>query len=363
MNAREPARRLVSLEALRGIAGTYVFFHHAIRINVPDAAWAHRFLVFGQAAVMAFFVLSGFVIEHATLGRKPDMTLREYVSRRFVRLYPLLIVALALAWATASIARGQPAELDFRALVGNLLQLQDYGKPGNLVGPFLGNSPLWSLSYEWWFYLLYFAIVRAAPHDHGTQRVVVATLSAVGFVAEEIAPSQWALFAAYFPLWWAGVELAREYRRTGSVSLGGQRASIMMLLGLTLAWGALVLRAPAGLREHPGLEFRHATTTLALLVFALVWVRLGRPGLRLLLPFERLAPYCYALYVLHLPVVQLGVAEQATHGWVELAWVTVVVFAVAWFFEGPFQQRVGAWLGPRLLGSAPRPSSTPAAVT
>ena len=45
-----------------------------------------------------------------------------------------------------------------------MLMLQDrsYAKPGVWVSLVGGNAPLWSLSYEWWFYMAYFPMRSVA---------------------------------------------------------------------------------------------------------------------------------------------------------------------------------------------------------
>ena len=104
-------RKLVELEALRGIAAMIVFFHHFLLLiaprlhgrNFPDDPIALVrtplfALVNGSAAVAVFFVLSGFVL---TVGAMEDRDWRQFligVLKRWPRL-ALLVVVVNIASA------------------------------------------------------------------------------------------------------------------------------------------------------------------------------------------------------------------------------------------------------------------------
>lgn len=136
---------------LRGFAAAYVFAGHLLLARLPQGFGGARFLLsFGQEAVMVFFLLSGFVIFHSTHQHR-DKSFAGYFYRRWKRIYPIFLLALGLAWLVAWVSSGVKPAVSGRELAGNLLMLQDFGfaKPGVWVTPFLGNLPLWSLSYEW----------------------------------------------------------------------------------------------------------------------------------------------------------------------------------------------------------------------
>ncbi len=106
----------------------------------------------GNEAVILFFVLSGFLVGGRALSRIAHGTFKpiDYAIDRFVRISLPLVPALILTALIHIIVDG-----DFSAseLLGNLLSLQ-----GIWFRPFGGNGPLWSLSYEVWFYTLAFAV-------------------------------------------------------------------------------------------------------------------------------------------------------------------------------------------------------------
>lgn len=171
------------MDMLRFVAAAVVVLNHARDLLIVDAADAGNQLGLfakavyfiaglGHEAVMVFFVLSGFWITRAVDRRKDDEVFwRPYLTDRLSRLLIVLIPALVIgglidAWGIFSdslhYSGGSPAtsvpdniakHLTVAAFVGNTLFLQ-----GLAVPTFGSNGPLWSLAYEFWFYLWFPAI-------------------------------------------------------------------------------------------------------------------------------------------------------------------------------------------------------------
>ena len=120
------------------------------------AASSHRPFVFaafalsrlGYEAVIVFFVLSGFLVGGKAIERvmKGIFDLQAFAIDRCTRIYVPLVPALLFGWMAAIICGNRPKISD---LAWNLLGCQGWAAP-----PFAGNAPLWSLSYEIWFYVL-----------------------------------------------------------------------------------------------------------------------------------------------------------------------------------------------------------------
>jgi peptidoglycan/LPS O-acetylase OafA/YrhL len=127
---------------------------------------------FGHSAVMVFFVLSGFLVggEVLRLCLAGEFSWRDYIIRRVARIYPAFLLALLLTAVldglgitylnATGIYSGELAgpnlstvfkdRLTTAVFTSNLFMLQEI-----LAPPFGSNGPLWSLSYEWWYYLMF----------------------------------------------------------------------------------------------------------------------------------------------------------------------------------------------------------------
>jgi peptidoglycan/LPS O-acetylase OafA/YrhL len=353
--------RLPALESLRGLAALYVFAHHIahelVALRYPRAA---RPFIFGQAAVMIFFVISGFVIHYSTFAGGRVSHFRDYAVRRFRRIYPIFVLTLVLSYILGALQLGAWPEVSWANVLGNLVLLQDVpNKPGTWFAPFMNNAPLWSLSYEWFFYMALFPALRLTRRNWFLGKFCVPLVAAAAIVVYDAFPNQICLFIAYFPLWWAGGELAREYLEAGHVTWRGQLTSICSLCVLTGVWYALALghaRSPgsSGAFEHPWLEMRHFATTVLILTFGMIWYKTGGRGFTPLLGWaERFAPISYGLYVIHLPVLHLALAPALRAPlWLTLSWVIPVTLALAYAAERLFQPVVDRAIAiPRRAGA------------
>jgi peptidoglycan/LPS O-acetylase OafA/YrhL len=192
-SARVGPRSTVFLDGLRGLAAFYVVLHHAFwllqegytagylahpasytTLQYYVALFSAVLFRFGHVAVLFFFVLSGFVI-HLRYARRivneparADFGWGDFVYRRARRLYPPLLAALAITYALdhlgASLAfaiyqsktpyplinSSVACNYGWRTFFGNLAFLQK-----TYVPCWGSDRPLWSLKYEWWFYMIY----------------------------------------------------------------------------------------------------------------------------------------------------------------------------------------------------------------
>ncbi|MDQ0463126.1 peptidoglycan/LPS O-acetylase OafA/YrhL [Caulobacter ginsengisoli] len=106
--AGEPARaaRIRGLDSIRFIAAAIVMFAHTgqppLRVGIDTHTLAGRALdgLLGNtsssaAAVIAFFVISGFCIHYAHAGNNQIRSLSEYYARRYIRILIPALAALA----------------------------------------------------------------------------------------------------------------------------------------------------------------------------------------------------------------------------------------------------------------------------
>lgn len=146
------------VEGLRGIAALMVLYCHLLAPEIAlDPGYAPSDLFWrietGHAAVLFFFVLSGYVIGLTNPSAKWSKSAAgSYLWRRFVRLYPMYFLAVMLGFAV------RPLD-SWGALLGNLLFLQNAQPYGSWHVPLLqGNTNLWSLNYEVLYYGLFLGL-------------------------------------------------------------------------------------------------------------------------------------------------------------------------------------------------------------
>ncbi|MGP7795257.1 acyltransferase family protein [Sphingomonas sp. CLY1604] len=336
-----PAVRTL-LDAARACAALYVVAHHVAKAHALAGLPGYA-LRFGQEAVLVFFLLSGFVI--FANERRRALHPRGYGWRRARRIYPPLIAALGvstlIAWSNGDLSQ----RFDAGQLAGTLLAVQDIAalKPGVWADPYLGNDPLWSLSYEIAFYLIFPFALRwwtAAPRS-ANHAIGLACCLAYGVYA--VLPNHIALVVAYFLVWWSGAMAAAAYL-DGARRLRGIAVPLLWLLLLGLAAAAVVAwRGYDGFGRYPMLPLRHFASAAIMVVC--LFGPLGRMLSRLAAATPRLwagiAGVSYGLYVLHMPLLVDWRLAQSPAG---LCGAAVLLVALAWAVE--------RWL-PRLLPRAP----------
>jgi peptidoglycan/LPS O-acetylase OafA/YrhL len=154
-----PSRRLLAVDALRGVAAlAVVFFHLQGALDRGPQDWMPALLsdLFhaGHYGVNIFFVLSGFVI--ASSVRDGDWTpafLARFTLRRSLRLDPPYWAAIALECALIlaglrlfpSLATPVPSLAQIAAHLAYAQELLGYGQ----ISPIF-----WTLCYEFQFYLV-----------------------------------------------------------------------------------------------------------------------------------------------------------------------------------------------------------------
>lgn len=303
-------RRLYRLEAVRGLAAFYVVLHHTIAHSTVLFGVNVGFVLrFGQEAVILFFLLSGFVINYS-FKNSSDKSFRSYFFKRSTRIFIPLVVVFLVSYLSTSYNEGQLINPQLWTLFKNFLMLQDWDvvKPNVLAEPYMGNTPLWSLSYEWWFYMMYFPIAKMISTG-SRQAFFVFAISIVAALVYVWEPNFLARFLAYFGIWWAGVYLSEIYLSGRHHSLKAVVLPFIALLTIAAILFVPVLQARQSgvgllLGKHPLLEFRHLFSALLFFGGAILWQKLRWIGFDILLkPFLLLAPISYVLYICHQPLM------------------------------------------------------------
>ncbi|MBB2999153.1 acyltransferase family protein [Paraburkholderia tropica] len=354
--AARPAASVVAgdhlIDALRGFAALLVAYFHCRQVTwigmgafhqthaslaSPGtiAAWLTLPVAWGSAGVPIFFVISGYCIHRSGAARllaNPGFQLdaKQFWLRRFVRIYPVLLAALALTFVADSISLTMTPvshkilDIGPQAFLVNLFSLQ--GVAGKTYG---SNGALWTLSLEVQFYLLY-PLLFAARRRFGFNAVLAAVAAINVMSALTLAPHDIVFFTSYWFSWMLGAWIA-EARLRGSE-------------GFRFAWPAAAVFAVAGCAAfHFG---QYGAFQLWACAFACYLVKaLARPlasGGVLLPLFSKLGEFSYSLYLIHLPLfVLLGSllfrSELQTSIWPSFGF-TLAVLPVAWVFYRLFER-------------------------
>ncbi|MFZ0499598.1 MAG: acyltransferase [Steroidobacteraceae bacterium] len=191
-----------ALTGIRGVAAMIVFLSHArdtlasrgLHFAVPLPV--ERLFFMGGRQVDVFFVLSGFILTliyqswfRESVGAGPY---REFLQRRFARIYPLhaaillLVIAFVLAAEVghANVLHGT-GRFTWSQLPAYFLLIHAWGPLGPEGGTW--NPPSWSISIEAFCYLVFpfliYLIATANPRRYWTTLVCVAI---AGFAANSV---------------------------------------------------------------------------------------------------------------------------------------------------------------------------------
>ncbi len=258
-------------------------------------------------AVIVFFVLSGVLVGGSVLReqRTKSFSWNLYLLRRLSRLLTVLIPALLLGFVIDSATRHLLLHfatrlttalgdlfyiaLDWRTFLGNLCFLQTLDT--TRIRPFGTNVALWSLSFEFWYYLLFPMLVAALLSRSRRRRVIYCLLAIL------VALFLWRDPLSRFPIWLLG---ALATRLPLFLPERWQRLAIVLLATQFIACaGFLWIRPlPNFLMDDMilGLSF-------AALIAAILHRRSLRPKGVYARFAEHLAKPSYSLYLFHVPIV------------------------------------------------------------
>jgi peptidoglycan/LPS O-acetylase OafA/YrhL len=288
--------RFKTLDAWRGIAALLVAVHN---FGYPQTT----FVAHSSFFVDFFFVLSGFVISHAYMDKLGDWVgLWVFVMRRIGRLWPLHVVMLLVFVALdfikilAGTADGASFHVapfappnSISAIWQNLFLVQALGWHTQVSW----NGPSWSVSTEFWTYLLFAAIVfccRGAPPSRWLMVAVAAV--AAGLISllssDYLVPNNELPILRCILGFFVGHLVLRAWKATARpVASGGwfeMLALVLMLAYVRLAEGPWSMAGP--------------------LVFgSAIWAYARGDGplsrLLSLRPFVKLGAWSYSIYMVH----------------------------------------------------------------
>lgn len=315
------------LDGLRAIAALIVmvghvrrlFFLPSSRLAHPGAATNALYAVtdLGHSAVMIFFVLSGFLISLSIFRSisRERWSWSWYLSQRLTRLWVVLIPALLLGavWDQAGIhlfggaqvydhpsayrdvlGFSVPARSTVAVFLGNLVFLQQI-----ITYPFGSNGPLWSLSFEFWYYLIFPCLLFGVLAGRRILRAAFLGLAValIIFIGREVVD---------FPVWLMGVAvllLPRPVVPSRSARIG------MTVVGILMTFVSLFAYRYTSFTHHAAAgdlaNGLGAALGLYLIISAVLPAfpaKAGSPG-RLGRLATASAGFSYTLYLVHLPLL------------------------------------------------------------
>jgi peptidoglycan/LPS O-acetylase OafA/YrhL len=271
----------------------------------------------GHASVVIFFVLSGYLVGGSVLRdlKRRTFSFGKYAVRRLTRLWTVLLPAIALGllmdklsahffagsqtFARGSFTGGALAPVKVWTILKVILFLQSTTLFQCTLGT---NVSLWSLSNEFWYYILFavFAVCLAGKSRPAWQRVSLGILGCLllWFVGAPI--------ASYFPLWLCGVvaylipaRIPSTWRSVSSTAMAVQFCAVLYFM-----------RSHA---EAPLMADTLITISFMLLLYAVLHqLEAAREGLHSKFAHASSFP-SYSLYTVHVPACILLAALLDTH--------------------------------------------------
>ncbi|MBW3099075.1 acyltransferase family protein [Pseudohoeflea coraliihabitans] len=334
------------LAALLVMAYHFCHYHAEPR---PIVTWFEHML----PLLDMFFIMSGFLIfdRYGSMENTGRNYLR-FLIKRLARLYPLHLFTLSVFVAFALLvhfgvlnSQGAGDRYDLAALPANLLLVQAWGGSNGLSF----NYVSWSLSGEWFAYLLFPLILFVAGRGRQLGLVLLLALMLLGLeYADRHAEDKYDLW--YYTKHWAAYRVAADF-----------------LFGVILCRAARQLRVPPGaqwlawamLAATFWAMFAEAGIYLTLAMFgvaitlAALSERRDANATRWLDPLMPVASVSFGVYLWH-PVIELfayslvwkrlmGAADPVVF-WLYLPLPMLATIAVAMFSARHLERPTGKWL-------------------
>lgn len=368
----------VHLDAVRGLAALAVFLGHGkpmflnsrLRDSVglnqatsapstsppPDPTPAGEHETVGHEAVVVFFVLSGYFVGGSVLRatRKGIFSWQKYLFQRLTRLWVVLLPALLLGWALDvggmqlphrdqniysapmgqdEVQPGLAERLTPSVFAGNLFFLQTIW-----YRTFGSNVSLWSLSYEFWYYVFFpFLVAIFLPSKRPLERAASGLLLVAMFAVFGMELSR------YFLVWLFGAGVALLPLRLTA----DRRRVVTAAAGLVFSL-ALVAMLKAKLNLYV------SDLVLSVAFSALLWTMLHATRATASSLYRTMAQglsnMSYTLYCVHMPFLAIvcALVMPAWHPWplsvrsvVMLLGVYGVVFLASWLVYRLFERNTG----------------------
>lgn len=352
-------KNIPALTSLRFLAALWVFlFHLHGMYGEIGVRQLDNLVMAGPVGMTFFFLLSGFILAHASGGAEVLADSRAFFVRRFARIYPIYISVLLCGWAVVGFADelgSRPVRSGIVRAIADLT-LTNAWFP-QLFGGIRGGT--WSLSVEAFFYLLFplilFHVVRLSTQQLSTGiKWCVGTTVFFSLMGKYNQPMDSNLhFVTFYsmpifrlPEFIAGVMAGVMSLRSDAEIPGGRRLCWMVLATVCLLafFGKAFPEVTLGALATPCLlgsflYFSRTEDGLAHRIFSLpAFVFLGEAS--------------FALYLVQLVTIPWFVGHAATLGtsrWIVCFFATLAVASLVHvLIERPMRPFITRWLSPKV---------------
>jgi peptidoglycan/LPS O-acetylase OafA/YrhL len=340
-----PYARFDALDFYRYAGAIFVALDHYLIVYLPVNPDLISYIGLQLQPLMGFFfTLSGFVITHVYQKITSRAEYIDYLKKRFARMYPLHAATLLIFVICPAFGIFQQWSGGVRVIVPNLLLVHAWGVTHRLTF----NYPSWSVSAEWFVYLLFPAFVFMVNRLNLWFALLIPCVFAVlnTCFVNAMGLRPWTIGTFDFgclravPSFIAGIVIYR---------LAIERLSHVVVPSW-LAHGAAIATIPIMLVGMPN---QLALAMMVVVVFLLARTEPSSSGI-LSTPFFRALSNCsYGFYMLHVLVGELvigqagGILHLDQGIWkfilvpVALAATTVVSVLSFRFFEDPARRFLG----------------------
>jgi peptidoglycan/LPS O-acetylase OafA/YrhL len=318
------------MDGLRGLSAMIVACVHGFQVFVLPyfgvGSPSHILTsLLATHAVTMFFIVSGFMIYVSTLRhRNADGSFQseKFAEARILRIYPPLIAAIVITvlvylviqllglhgresfrlGGELFVAR-ERATLEWSALPSTFFLL--YGAVPGAPPPLNMDGPLWTLGYEWWFYILIFLSARLW---NGWSFSTLLPLAAVSVMLLYGCNT---LFLWFFLIWLSGFWLGYLYINgqlfTDKFWLRAAALTVSALIMMFVMGHGHLVKDLLYPFDTPSAQRMMVIVGILLTLAVSVLIRCATSSdLRIPESISGMARFSYTLYVIHYPLLLLS---------------------------------------------------------
>ncbi|WP_165313328.1 acyltransferase family protein [Vibrio ziniensis] len=327
------------LDAIRFLAACLVVIYHTSGENITGG-FLWQLNVYGHPSVIVFFVLSGYVI--AFVADTKEKTLSDYLAARLSRLYSIIVPAIVITLICNEIGglyisneyNGPWNENEpntYARYFAALLMLQNVW--GLDLSP-TNNGSFWSLSYEFFYYVLFAGIF----YCKGFSRFAICTAAIVISGPKIIALA---------PIWWLGY-VAYRLNTTQKIVIPAWLSVSLFSSGLFLL---AIVPHFSELFRFQTLHFGDKVAFDYLIGLGFFIHLLGVPQVAKMLSYflniaeptiKRMSYTTFSIYLFHLPIIRLtaGISPYIENpgSWQNILFIYVLTFSVIRLLGSPAER-------------------------